>query len=175
MISKFLLFLAFAVISSALNPVGCLKNQLRLETSINALEENTLDGDIYKSAIELTALKSIAEGLQENCDGFSFNFEPNEEYITFVEVCADSLDYLYAVIFGFKAGRYTQEDILQDIIDFIPDFESSCLSDSIYGEDYFAKHVENVLNDRFENDDVVILQDADLSDIDGLMYVPIKE
>jgi len=173
MISLFLALASFAVLTSAMNSVECLKNQLRFETSINALEENVLNGDIYHSSIELAALKSVAEGLQENCDGLTFNFEPNEEYITFVEVCADSLDYLYAVIFGFKAGRYTQEEILQDIIDFIPDFESSCISDSIYGESYFAKHVENVLNDRFEDDDsdVVILQDVEPIDLDNLIYI----
>jgi len=158
-----LLFTSFIACSLAMNQIECLKNQLIFQTSINSLEENVLNSDIYHTFLDLATIKSLAERLQSSCDNMDFSFKPNEEIdLDTIDTCADSLDYLFAVIFSFKAGRQDQQEVIQDLIDFIPEYENACIADSIYGDMYFETHVENVLNERMEDyDNGSLLKDID--------------
>jgi len=153
------IIISFAIIftiASASQSI-CLSKTEEIKANVKLLQEAISENDLYETFLVLDSIVSAATDLNDACDQAALNFEfkADFEYIT---DCRESLSYIAAAVHDFEYQQSQMMEIIQNLVNFYPTFEVTCLFMDVFEELQMENAVKQGLNDPLNNLDHKVLE-----------------
>ncbi len=135
----------------------CLAKTEEIKTSIRSLQEAISENDLYETFLVLDSIVGAASDLNDACDQPAVNFEFKEDF-EYINECRESLSYIAAAVHDFEYQQSKMMQIIQNLVNFYPTFEATCLFMDVFEEMQMENAVKEGLNDPLNNLDHKVLE-----------------